>query len=275
MNSRIISNFSKINFSLFFAPLFLLASIVFFLYRQDALSVSKYVEIQKKYFYFINFKLSQFPNTIYNITQIGDALIFLSFLTIFVVYAPKIWESLLSSLIVSVVFSSILKDFFRVPRPAAAFDNSTFIIIGKTLPGYSSLPSGHAITVFTIITILLFAFMPQKLNFKIIWYVVIISIGLLIAYTRVGVGAHHPLDVIIGSIIGYICGISGILINQKYQIWSWINNKKYYPVFIILFLVCSIIMITKILNENLIIFYLSLICLIISLYKIIYVYTKK
>ena len=275
MNSRIISNLSKIKPSLFFAPLFLLASIVFFLYRQDALSVSKYVEIQKKYFYIINFKLSQFPNTIYNITQIGDALIFLSFLTIFIFYAPKIWESLLTSLLVSVIFSSILKDFFRVPRPAAAFDNSSFIIIGKTLPGYSSLPSGHAITVFTIITILLFAFMPKKLNLKIIWNLVIIFIGLFIAYTRVGVGAHHPLDVIIGSIIGYICGISGILINQKYQIWSWINNKKYYPVFIILFLACSIIIITKILNENLIIFYLSLVSLIISLYKIIYVYTKK
>ena len=275
MNTRVINNFLKIKLSLFFAPLFFLATIVFFLYRHDALSVSKYVEIQKKYFYLINFKLSQFPNIIYNITQIGDALIFLSFLTIFIVYAPKLWESLLSSLIVSVLFSSILKNFFKVPRPAAAFDKTTFIIIGKTLPGYSSLPSGHAITVFTIITTLLFAFMPKKWNYKIVWYLGIISIGLLIAITRVEVGAHHPLDVIIGSIIGYICGIAGILINQKYQIWSWINNKKYYPIFITLFLVCSVIMITKILNENLIIFYLSLVSLIISLYKIIYVYIKK
>lgn len=275
MNTFIKYNYSKIKPSLFIIPLFLLTLIVLLLYSQDALSVAKYVEIQKMYFYSINYKLSQFPSLIYNTTQIGDALIFLSFLTLFIYYAPKIWESLISSLIISVLFSTTLKEFFKIPRPAAAFDNSTFVIIGKTLSGYSSLPSGHSITVFTIITLLLFAFMPEKWNYKVIWCLLLIFIGVLIAFTRVGVGAHYPLDVVIGSIVGYISGVSGILINERYKFSSWISNIKYYPIFIFILLVCSIILITKILNENLIIFYLSFISLIISLYKIIYVYTKK
>ena len=275
LNEKVIANFSKLKLSLFILPLFLLSVIVLFLYSQDALSVEKYVAIQKNCFYFLNSKLSQFPNIIYNLTQIGDALIFLSLLTLFILYAPKIWEALLSASIISAVFSSVLKDLFLVPRPAAAFDNSSFVIIGRALPGHSSLPSGHSITFFTVLTVLLFAFMPKKLNHKILWSFLITSIGLVLVFTRVGVGAHHPLDVIVGGIVGYISGLIGIFFNQKYKIWYWINTKKSYPFFIVLFLVCSIIVITKIINENLIIYYLSLISLIVSLYQITYVYFKK
>ncbi|MDN3677116.1 phosphatase PAP2 family protein [Flavobacterium paronense] len=275
MNINVIANYSKLKLTLFFLPLFFLTSIVAFLYSQNALSVDKYLLIQKNCFYFINSRLSQFPNTIYNLTQVGDALIFLSFLTIFIVYAPKMWESLLSASLVSAIFSRALKDLFHVPRPAQAYDDTSFVIIGKTLPGFSSLPSGHSITVFTILTVLLFAFMPKKLRYKFLWSFLIIITGLILVFTRVGVGAHHPLDVITGSIIGYICGLIGIFISRKYKIWDWINNKKYYPVFIALFLICCIVLLNKINNENLIVFYLSLTSLVISLFKIITVYVKK
>jgi len=94
-------------------------------------------------------------------------------------------------------------------------------------------------------------------------------------FTRVGIGAHYPLDVITGSVVGYISGLAGIFISQKYKIWSWINNKKYYPIFMLLFLVCCIAIINKIINENLIIFYFTLASLVASLYKIIKMYVKK
>ena len=190
-------------------------------------------------------------------------------------YAPKIWESLISASIVSAVFSCVLKNLFLIPRPAAAFDNKSFKIIGKTLLGHSSLPSGHSITIFTVLTVLLFAFMPKKINYKILWYFFIISSGLILVFTRVGVGAHHPLDVILGAIFGYISGLIGIFICRKYKIGSWVNNKKYYPIFILLFLICSIIILTRIINENLIIYYFAFVSLIVSLYKISYVYIKK
>jgi membrane-associated phospholipid phosphatase len=275
MNKNVIDNYSKLKLSLFFLPVYFLISIVLFLYIQHALSITKYVEIQKRLFYFINAELSQFPNTIYNLTQIGNALIFLSFLAVLIVKAPRIWEALISGSIVSAVFSRVLKDLFTIPRPAQAFDNQSFVIIGDALPGFSSLPSGHSITVFTVLTVLLYAFMPKKLGYKFLWIFGIISSGLILAFTRVGIGAHFPLDVITGSIIGYICGLLGIFISQKYSIWHWINHRKYYPFFILLFLVCSIVMITKIIDQNLVVFYLSLLSLIYSLYIITYAYFKK
>ena len=275
MNSYVIANFSKLKRSLFFLPLFLVLAIVVFLYSQNALNVTSYSQIQKPWFYFINSRLSQFPDIIYNLTQFGDALIFLSLLSLLIVYAPKVWEALLSASIVSAIVSAILKKLFAVPRPAAVFDNDSFVIIGKTLTGGNSLPSGHSITVFTTLTVLLFAFMPKKSTNKVLWSLLILITGILLVLTRVGVGAHYPLDVTVGSIVGYSCGLLGIFISQKYKIWNWINYKKCYPIFIVLFLVCGVVLIDKISKENLIIFYVTLISLVVSLYKITTVYVKK
>lgn len=275
MNSNIVNNFSKLKASFLILPLLLILTITLFLFSRGSLNSVEYVEIQKDYFFYINHYLGQFPNLECNLTQLGDASILLSFLIIFILYAPKIWESLLSASLVSVVFSFILKKIFDVPRPSKIFDTNSFIIIGKKAVGFSSLPSGHSITVFTTITILLFAFMPKKMINKFLWSFSVIIIGLFIAFSRVGVGAHHPLDVIIGSIIGYTAGILGILIDQKYNFWTWINNKKYYPIFIILTLILCVTVLIKIYTENLIVYYLTLICLFVSLYKVTYVYLQK
>lgn len=275
MNSNVINNFAKLKLSLFLLPLFLIFIIVSFLYSKNSLNINKYIEIQKDCFYLINNHLGQYPNVEYNLTQLGDASIFLSFLLILLIHSPKISESLLSVLIASAIFSRVLKDIFWVPRPAEVYDNNSFIIIGKTLPGFSSLPSGHSITIFAILTVLLFAFMPKKISYKISWVFFIVTIGVILAFTRVGIGAHHPLDVIIGSIIGYISGLTGIFISRKYKIWNWINNKKYYPFFIGAILICSVTLTMKIINENFIVFYLALISLFVSLYKFIHVYIKK
>ena len=275
INTKVIANFSSLKLYLFFVPLFLLCAIVGFLYSQNALSVSQYIAVQKDFFYGINAVYSQFPTTIYNLTQIGDALIFLSLLSILLLHTPKLWEALISASLVSAVFSNSLKTLFSVPRPAASLNNTTFTIIGPTLTGHNSLPSGHAITFFTVLSVLLFALMPKKMYSKIAWTVFIITIGLLLVFTRVGLGAHFPLDVLTGSCIGGISGLAGIFITQKYKLWSWFANKKYYPIFILLFLVCGSIIINKIIHENLIIFYLALISIIVSLYQLTYAYIKR
>ena len=275
INKLIIDNYLRLKPSLFFLPVFLLITIVLFLYNQDSLSTDGYIRIQKESFFFINYYLGQYPNLQFNLTQLGDDLIFLSLLSILIIYMPKIWESLISSLLLSLVSSYLLKKIFSVPRPAAVFDHNSFVIVGKTLSGHTSLPSGHSITIFAILTILLFAFIPSKAVYKICWCFFIILIGSILVFTRVGVGAHYPLDVVIGGIIGYISGLAGIFISRKYTMGAWINNKKYYPIFILLFVFCGISLINKIMIENLTIYYFSLLFLTISLYKTIIIYVKK
>ena len=275
INYTIIDNFSKLKSYLFFIPFILLIFIVVFLFSQNTLTVANYIAIQKELFYTINSYYSQFPVTIYNLTQIGDAFIFLTLLSFLLLRVPKLWEVLLSASIVSALFSNVFKNIFAVPRPAAMFDNTTFTIIGPVLTGHNSLPSGHAITFFTVLSVLLFAFMPQKIYAKMVWTFFIISFGLVLVFTRVGLGAHYPLDVITGSCIGFISALMGIFINRKYSIWTWISIKKYYSIFILVFLICVIVLINKIIHENLIVFYFALISLIVTIYELTFAYLKK
>ena len=182
---------------------------------------------------------------------------------------------LLTSGILSLIVSFTLKKLFSVPRPAAVFDNDSFEIIGRTLTGNTSLPSGHSISAFFVITIFLFAFMPKKKLNKLFWSFFMLIIGLVIAFSRVGVGAHYPIDVVIGGTIGYIIAIVSIKLNQKFKWLNWIGDKKYYLFFIILFIISFIQIIRKILETNLLIFYISLLFLFLTLFTLIKSYAKK
>lgn len=255
--------------------LLLLFNCYFFIFNEGNEFVTTYVEIQKNLFFYLNTKLSENPNLQLNITQLGDVLILFPLLTLFIFYAPRIWGALFASSLISLVVSASLKKLLAVPRPAAMFDNDHFVIIGRTLSGKTSLPSGHSMTTFIVITILLFALMPQNRIHKFIWSFFVLTLGLFIAFSRVGVGAHYPLDVIIGCTIGYILAIIGIRINQKVKSSTWIKNRKYSPIFMVLFIIWGCIIIKKIINTNLIIFYLSLVSLALTLYLLANSYVKK
>ncbi|WP_206082259.1 phosphatase PAP2 family protein [Maribellus sediminis] len=256
--------------------LILLLFYIYFIFSKGGGSyVDEYVNIQKDLFLSINGHLSKFPVLQFNLTQLGDVLIFFPLLTVFMVYSPKLWEGLITSALLSLIVSAGLKKLFHVPRPAAMFDNDTFVIIGRTLTGNTSLPSGHSIATFVVITTLLFAFMPNQNRHKIIWTFLMLALGLMIAFSRVGVGAHYPFDVLIGSTIGFIVAVLGIRINARLNWLVWMKNKKFYPVFVVLFAAWIFAIIQKIIADNLLIFYFSIVALVISLYLILKSYVQE
>lgn len=271
MNLFVITNFARLKGSVFVVPVLFLLSILLFLYIQNALNAEDYTAIQKDSFYQINHFMGQYSSLLHNLTALGDALVSLSLLSGFVTYAPKLWEALVPSLLLSLLFSVALKKTFAVPRPAAAFGEHSFVVIGSCLKGHNSLPSGHAIVVFTLLTVLLFAFMPQLPKWKWIWSISILSIGAFLVFTRVGVGAHFPLDVLIGSGIGFLCALLGIFFIRKFKLFSWIGNRKYTAVFFVLFLFGSFSLVYKILKDHLLVYYLALLVLACSLLNISFV----
>lgn len=274
MNKTAISNFSKLRISIFYLPCLLGTSIFISLYCLDALSHHGLINLQKPYFLSLNKQLSQFPAALHNCTQLGDAMIILSFLTLLIIYAPKVWETIISASIISAVFTLILKQLFRIPRPAA-YIQEEFTIIGEKLSGHNSFPSGHSITVFTVFTVLLFAFMPKRIEHKIFCCCSFLLLGFTLAMTRIGVGAHYPLDILVGAIVGYTAGISGIIINERYNLYAWVTNRKFYPLLIITFLVCIIVLVFKIVQTNLPVFYIALTSLLSSIIIIIKLYVQK
>jgi membrane-associated phospholipid phosphatase len=277
LKNRVVDNFTNVKYWLLIPPfLFLsLCCLYFVLFIEKGNYIDEYVNIQKDSFFYLNSKLSEFPSLQFNLTQLGDVQISFSLLCVFILYAPKLWESLLISAILSLIVSATLKKLFAVPRPAAILDIDSFVIIGRTLSGRTSLPSGHSIATFVVISTLLFAFMPKKNIPKTMWVFSMLTLGFVISFSRVGVGAHYPVDVIVGSTIGYILTIIGIKISNKINWSAWIINKKHHPIFMAALLVWMCAIGKKILESNLLIFYISLISLIATLYFVTSSYVKK
>jgi len=269
LNNKVINNFIRIKLTYYYLlPLLVVVTCLSLplVFSSNTSFEEGYISIQKRLFFSINAYLSTYPYFFYNLTQLGDVIILFPFVAILVLYAPKFWEALITSSLLSLIVSAILKKTFSIPRPAAVFDNDTFIIVGKTLKGNSSLPSGHSMTTFIIITLLILAFMPNKKIQKLFWILFMLIVGLLITLSRVGVGAHYTLDVFVGSSIGFILAISGIQINKKLN-WGSKMNFKFNSIVLLIFQVIWVgLVIQKIVTLDITITYLALIPLFITIY---------
>jgi undecaprenyl-diphosphatase len=129
---------------------------------------------------------------------------------------------LLSALLAGGIIVHLLKELIDRPRPLS--DMAELIKEGKVHinvifePLYEvSFPSGHSQTVFTAAAILSYTYR------KYIW--VLFIIASLSAISRIYVGAHYPLDVLAGGIIGGAVSIAALHISKKFTTIVNANNK--------------------------------------------------
>lgn len=95
--------------------------------------------------------------------------------------------------------SNLIKSFVARPRPCHTLLKVRLLI--DCGPGYS-FPSSHAVNNFALAVILAYFYSGYRYLFY--------AIAFLIAYSRVYVGVHYPIDVISGALIGII--IANILL---------------------------------------------------------------
>lgn len=127
------------------------------------------------------------------------------FILIFWKYTKKeaiyVTLTVIGLIIFILVATDLTKDFFGRLRPNNNTEINSIIRILKNPPSFSFF-SGHAASSFSITTIIVL-FLRRKVKWSWVFYLW----PLLFALSRIYVGVHYPIDIIVGAVIGAISAV--------------------------------------------------------------------
>jgi membrane-associated phospholipid phosphatase len=132
--------------------------------------------------------------------------------------APNLLMAGLFSTPVAMVLSWLPKGLIDSPRPAAVLDPASIHVVGMRLAGHNSFPSGHAITAFLVVGVLLAGERATRPRWPAA--LAIALLGIAVAASRIAVGAHWPSDALAGIGLGLLAGVAGTQISLRWRIGS-------------------------------------------------------
>ena len=142
------------------------------------------------------------------------------------IHDQLIWSAVLAGLL-SLVWSHALKAWLHVPRPPAVLGPEVLHVIGPMLK-HGSFPSGHATTAFTMAGIV--ALRLEKWP----WRLFFLALGTLVGFSRITVGVHWPVDVLVGAGGGWLTAGTGIWLSRK-----WPAGPVLRRILLILLILCA------------------------------------
>jgi membrane-associated phospholipid phosphatase len=150
------------------------------------------------------------------LTQGGDAGVVLLLLLVLGRSSRQGAALALKGFLIGSVVSPLLKMWWSVPRPLMAIDPLLLNPMGNPPGSANAMPSGHALAVSTLVCLIVLMY-PSLLRRKALLLPLILG-GLVVAFSRVVVGAHWPADVLAGMGLGiWIAWLA----MQWESLWSW------------------------------------------------------
>ncbi|MFV1997592.1 MAG: phosphatase PAP2 family protein [Acidiferrobacterales bacterium] len=138
-----------------------------------------------------------------NITLFGEGLLGVALVAPIARWRRDMAWSLLLSALLAVLIVLGAKELFAMPRPAYVLPASEVIVIGPLLQ-VVSFPSGHTATITILATVV-----ALHLNRGYFYAAALLAI-LLVGLSRVVVGAHWPMDVLGGMVLGWWLSLAGV-----------------------------------------------------------------
>ena len=150
------------------------------------------------------------PALLSNLTIFGDGVFLLALVLLFSCRNVRFLWTVLFTTIVAAIVVNLLKDYFAIPRPPAVLDPESFNLLGRAYKA-RSFPSGHSMTAFLLASIC-FCYIQN-------WYfkVSILILAVLVGLSRVLIGVHWPMDVLIGGALGVVLGVAGVIVTVKWK----------------------------------------------------------
>jgi undecaprenyl-diphosphatase len=110
---------------------------------------------------------------------------------------PVAWQVVLALMLSQIVVDGVVKPLVGRARPFNA--EPTITVVGTYRPATYSFPSGHAAQSFAA-AVVLASGLPRRRPW---WFL----LAALIAFSRVYIGVHYPLDVAVGIVVGLAAGV--------------------------------------------------------------------
>ena len=160
------------------------------------------------------------------VTRLGDGIFFLLIVFYYVVRKNfRQATQLLLAFLITGLLVQVLKYCISEPRPRTYFEghHPIHLISGITHSGFSSFPSGHTATIFSLVT-LLALYAKQKSA-----AVLFLLPAALIGYSRIYLSQHFPVDVFAGSVVGV--AVSLLVYCRNWTIPVLLKSKTLAPVY--------------------------------------------
>jgi membrane-associated phospholipid phosphatase len=158
----------------------------------------------QRLFLFLNHLLYLKPAALWlNVTLFGDAGMLMVLVLPFIGRRPDlIWNALLSAVITTLLVNGG-KEFFLLDRPPNVLAADQFHQIGNMFSA-TSFPSGHTAAAFTLAGVVALLPFSNRARLGMLLF------AMLIGLSRIAVGAHWPMDVAAGMVVGWVAALLGV-----------------------------------------------------------------
>lgn len=161
-----------------------------------------------------------------NITELGSGYVLLPIAGVVALMVKRgAMVALIWTILPTALLSRLTKDFFDITRPAGILEEDRIIVIGEALTSATSTPSGHTMSIFACLTAIVFTACSSPVRAR-SWTIILLAflIAIIVGVSRSVVGAHWPMDVALGSSLGYFSGMIGLAIARAFAGKTSITN---------------------------------------------------
>ena len=190
------------------------------------LILASFIIKKEELFLMLNLDLGKQADTFFKyFTNVGDGLFWLLWALLIIIKKGKKYLPLLFA---AIIFSTLLIQISKQviypdePRPlqAIADQSQVHYVTGVTVHSINSFPSGHTATAFCFL--LLLVLFSQTNALLLLGFVA----ALLVAYSRIYLGQHFPLDVGAGMLVAVSTMILSVMVQRRFENKTLENKNK-------------------------------------------------
>jgi membrane-associated phospholipid phosphatase len=150
-------------------------------------------------------------------TMFGEGWWQIALLAMFLVFAPRVNAAVIYGAPLGFLLTQGPKMLLRVPRPGSTLVNAHVHLIGAPTAA-NSCPSGHALITAMVATAIILGCPPIRRRTTCV--ALVSAAACVISLSRIAIGAHWPIDVLIGTAFGIIAGWTGFYLTERYPRWQ-------------------------------------------------------